>query len=76
MTVKELIEVLQKVENKDMRILISGYEGGHNDLETSANNIQEVALNVNEEWYYGSHEIVGEGAIVHEGVRVIKAIIL
>lgn len=57
MTVKELIEKLKDVDPK-LRVVISGYEGGVNDLTY----IEEIniRLNVNEEWFYGSHEQVDD----------------
>jgi hypothetical protein len=77
MTVKELIEVLQTVEDQDTRIMVGGYEGGYNELITQANNIQDIALNVNAEWYYGAHEKVD---VVYGGdldkYQIVKAIIL
>ena len=75
MTVRQLIEVLQKVDDKDTRIMVSGYEGGFNDLETQANSIQDMMLDVNEEWYYGSHEIVDPFRDLDE-YQIVKAIIL
>lgn len=75
MTVKQLIEVLQKVDDQDMRIMVGGYEGGFNDLETSANNIQNMMLDVNTEWYYGKHEIVDTIDDL-DNYQIIRAIIL
>jgi hypothetical protein len=53
MTTKELIEIL-KTYPEDMRVLISGYEGGFDDVE----DVKESVFNenVNTEWYYGKHE--------------------
>jgi hypothetical protein len=53
MTVRELIELLQ-IYRGDMRVVVSGYEGGYNDIATV--NVIELNLNVNEEWYNGPHE--------------------
>jgi len=53
MTVKELIEKLQSLD-QELPVFIDGYEGGCNDL-TDLINI-EVVRDVNTEWYYGSHE--------------------
>jgi hypothetical protein len=60
MTVRQLIEVLQKVQDPDMRIMVPGYEGGFNDLETNSNNIHTMVLDVHgeDEWYFGKHEIL------------------
>ena len=53
MTVQELIEQLQNFP-KDMLVVVSGYEGGCNDVSE----LKEVGvdLNCNEQWYYGAHE--------------------
>jgi hypothetical protein len=75
MTVRQLIEVLQKVEDQDLRIMVSGYEGGFNDLETQANNIRFMTLDVNNKWYYGSHEIATTFDDIDK-YQIVKAIIL
>lgn len=83
MTVKQLIEVLQKVQDQDMRIMVSGYEGGYNDLvigngiDNNTPAIEYMALDVNEEWYYGRHERVKD--ILEEDLdkyHIIKTVIL
>lgn len=53
-TVKELIEILKEFP-EDTLICISGYEGGYRDIENAEE--VKVILNVNDEWYYGPHEI-------------------
>jgi hypothetical protein len=55
MTVRELIEQLQQLD-QDKMIVISGYEGGCD----FPNHIAQVKVNldVNTEWYYGKHEYV------------------
>ena len=62
MTVKELIEKLQSLD-QELPVFIDGYEGGCNDL-TDLVNI-EVVRDVNTEWYYGSHEKIKD---LHEDV--------
>lgn len=59
MTVKELIEQLQKLD-QDARVFSRGYEAGLHDAEVDGELIR-VALDVNTEWYYGPHEQVYEG---------------
>jgi len=77
MTVKQLIEELSKIEDQDLRVMTSGYEGGFNDLETKTNNIQFMALDVNEEWYYGKHEPVDNlYETTNTNYQIVKAIIL
>ena len=53
MKVKDLIEKLQAVD-PELMVVRGGYEGGV--TEVGSVDVQEVALNANEEWYYGEHE--------------------
>jgi hypothetical protein len=53
MNVRELIEILSKYD-LNQRVIIAGYEGGYNDIETLKE--VEVELNIYDEWFYGSHE--------------------
>jgi hypothetical protein len=84
MTVRELIESLSKIEDQNLRVMVRGYEGGYDDIiigngidntTTVIPAIQYVALNVNDEWYYGRHEVQN---FDHEykGREIVKAIIL
>jgi hypothetical protein len=84
MTVKELIESLSKIEDQNIRVMVRGYEEGYDDIVIGNgidNNtiaipaIQYVALNVNDEWYYGRHEVQN---FDHEykGREIVEAIIL
>ena len=56
MTVNELIEALKHYPG-DMRVLVSGYEGGYNDAGLKT---EEIIFNYskNDAWYYGPHECV------------------
>ena len=86
MTVKELIKVLTEIEDQEVRVMVSGYEGGVDDI-VIGNGIDNstivipaiihVALDVNTEWYYGKHERVDDmyGATNSE-YHIVKAIIL
>ena len=77
MKVRELIQALSKIEDQDLRVMTSGYEGGFDDLETKANNIQFMALDVNKEWYYGKHEPVDNlYDVPNDRYEIVKAIIL
>ena len=58
MTVKQLIEKLEKLEPEKM-IVVPGYEGGFGELD-EVGEIQ-LDLNVNKEWYYGDHEESKDG---------------
>ena len=57
MKVGELIERLQALD-PELMVVRPGYEGGVTEV-TNINAIV-VALNVNEEWYYGEHEQIDE----------------
>lgn len=54
MTVKELIEFLQ-TQDPELRVFTKGYEGGFEDAKAN-DEIFEVALNHNTDWYYGPHQ--------------------
>jgi len=55
MTVKQLIEALSKIEDQEAWVMTSGYEGGYNDVMNINPAPIDMALDVNEQWYYGSH---------------------
>jgi len=55
MKVKELIEKLQEFD-PELMVVRPGYEGGETEINYA--NIMLLALNVNEEWYYGEHDEV------------------
>lgn len=83
MTVGELIESLSKIEDKNIRVMVRGYEGGVDDIvigngiDDSTPAIQYVALDVNEEWYYGRHERVDDMYdATNSKYHIVKAIIL
>ena len=72
MTVKELIAELQTLD-PDLHVFTSGYEGGYEDV-VSVGDIKEIALNYNDEWYYGPHvEAVGEH---RDSFKIVKGVIL
>lgn len=83
MTVRELIESLSKIEDKEIRVMTRGYEGGVNDMvivngiEDNTPAIVHVALDVNTEWYYGRHERVDDMYdATSSQYHIVKAIIL
>jgi hypothetical protein len=53
MTVKEFIQFLKK-QDRSKRLVISGYEGGYDDVESMQD--IDLVLNVNTAWYYGKHD--------------------
>lgn len=77
MTVKELIERLSTIEDKSIRVMVKGYEGGVDDIINNTPAIIHVALDVNDEWYYGKHERVDDMYdVTSSEYRIVKAIVL
>ena len=77
MTVKQLIEVLQKIEDQEVRVMVRGYEGGVDDIMDNTPAIIHVALDVNKEWYYGKHERVDDMYdATNSEYHIVKAIVL
>jgi hypothetical protein len=75
MTVKELIESLSKIEDQEAIVMTKGYERGFDDIKNLNLELIDMALNVNDEWYYGAHEIA-EDRYHLDKFQVVKAIIL
>jgi hypothetical protein len=73
MTVKQLIQILNSIEDQNTTVMVRGYERGVSDIQDPA--IENIALDVNEEWYYGRHEIQN---FDHEykDKQIVQAIIL
>jgi hypothetical protein len=83
MTVRELIESLSKIEDQEIRVMVKGYEGGYNDIvigngiDNNTPAIVHMALDVNTEWYYGTHERVEHiHDVTNSKYHIVKAIIL
>jgi hypothetical protein len=83
MTVKELIEVLSRIEDQEVSVMVKGYEGGYNDIvigngiDNNTPAIVHMALDVNEEDYYGAHEKAEDVyGVVNSKYHIVKAIIL
>jgi hypothetical protein len=76
MTVQQLIDELKKCD-PSTRVFVPGYEGGFNDIRPSLE-ITNMALDVYEEWYYGSHEKVLQVLSDNKKKRykIVKGIIL
>lgn len=53
MTVSQIIEQLKNYP-PDLRVVVSGYEGGYNDVDI----VQKISIvtDLHTEWYYGKHE--------------------
>jgi hypothetical protein len=52
MTIKQLIEKLKQYP-PDMRVIISGYEDGYNDISNIEE--KEIAIDIISDWYNGQH---------------------
>lgn len=72
MTVSELIEVLEKLPKDDM-VVVRGYEGGVDEIVELEQ--ARIALNVNEEWSYGAHELLDPRDNA-DGDDIVRAIYL
>lgn len=55
MKVSELINRLKDFP-QDLMVVVSGYEGGVNDVTTFEECV--IKRDINTEWYYGKHEII------------------
>ncbi len=74
MTVKELQEALEKVEDKDMLVVTSASgEGGYDDVANLV--IIDIALNVHNNGYEGKHENVEQWDVTEQHKKV-KALLL
>ncbi|WP_254564083.1 hypothetical protein [Oscillatoria sp. HE19RPO] len=60
MKVRELINILSQFD-PETRVVVAGYEGGFNDITEI--HPQRLRLNVNPEWYYGSHGLAEDEEI-------------
>ena len=80
MTIGELIEELNKVDDKSIIVFTKGYEGGVDGVNIESNDdgstrVLTVDLNVNTEWYYGQHEITEDDTPLIEN-KIVKGILL
>jgi hypothetical protein len=72
MTVQDLIDKLNKIEDKTTRIVVKGYEAGYDDIDLELlNNPFLIELNVHKEWYYGSHDRTSK-----DNPKAIKAFLI
>lgn len=74
MNVQQLIKKLEKLDPKAM-VVVSGYEGGVNEVKSVSP--VTIDLNVNDEWYYGKHEVVDDATYSHkEGLKQKQAVLV
>ena len=76
MKVKELIEKLSQLD-PELMVVVAGYEGGVDEIKKYK--LCNIELNVNDDWYYGKHEILAEGdkptnkdSTIVRGVKLTK----
>ena len=75
MTVQELITQLQQLD-PNVIVFRHGYEGGFDEVN-SIQLDQEIALNVFDSWYFGSHEKVKDlDKEQLEGKKIVKGVII
>ena len=55
MNVQQLIEELQK-HPPEMRVIVNGYEGGYNDLDSPEQKSIRLNVHLPDKWYYGRHD--------------------
>ena len=75
MTVAQLIKVLTEIEDQETRVMVTGYEGGVDDISSNTPAIVNVALDVRSEWYYGAHVLVSEYC-KYTDKEIVKAIVI
>ncbi len=73
MTVKKLIEKLSELD-PELHVFVHGYEGGFHYAKMS--NVQDIYLNVNDEWYYGPHDTRDNCRLDPDNYEQVKGIIL
>jgi hypothetical protein len=75
MTVRELIKILEQIEDQEIRVMVKGYEQGIDDIADIIPETVNVALDVNPEWWNGSHEVVSEDN-TYTDKEIVRAIII
>lgn len=75
MTVQELITQLQQLD-PNTKVFRHGYEGGYDDVNNISLEV-EMALDVNDSWYFGSHEKVDDlDKEELEGKTIVKGVVI
>ncbi len=75
MTVKQLIQILSQIQDQEIKVMVRGYERGVEDIEDTIPEIVNIALNVNTEWWNGSHEVISIDH-TYTDKEIVKAIVL
>ena len=77
MTVAELILKLKQID-PELRVVRPGYEGGYTDVKMNYK-VLALALNVNQEWYYGPHKDISDDQFAQacaDNKEIVRAICL
>lgn len=72
MTVQELIEALQDIEDKTQRVVVRGYEAGVDEVAY----FEEINIKLNyyDVWYYGQHVQVFDIEKLKDSVPAVQLI--
>ena len=73
MDTEELIRILQTCP-PDLRVVVSGYEEGYDDLERHLISVKEIRLDAGAKWWEGRHRDVEDDRT--EGGTVVNALVL
>lgn len=78
MTVQQLIDKLNTIDDKDnIIVMVRGYEGGYDDIDNIIPEPIAMAVNVNQDWYYGKHDKVDNlYDAANSNYQVVNAIVL
>lgn len=71
MTVEELIQMLESYPS-DLRVVVSGYEGGFDDIAPERISVVKIQLDVGTEDWEGQHE---EPELLGKGTPSIGAVV-
>lgn len=65
MTVKELIEVLEKVENKNLKVVVTGIDPTDyvyvNRIETTDINVENIGIDTGDDFIYRRRLVISGG---------------
>ncbi len=75
MTIRQLIKILSQFQDQNLEVMVKGYDLGVDNISNNITDIVNVALNVNQQLYRGSHEVVSEDH-TYTDKQIIKAIVL
>lgn len=71
MKVKELIELLSQLD-PELMVVVAGYEGGVDEIKKYK--LCNIELNVNDDWYYGKHEVLYKDKPKNKDSTIVKGV--